>query len=77
MRETIYIYINIRYIYILIYSQKICYAGYKISANYSLFSTSNLIEIKQYQFSWPAIELAKLNMRKDYVLLMFNKSKIK
>ena len=29
------------------------------------FSTSNLIEIKQYQFSQPPAELAKLSMRKD------------
>ena len=41
------------------------------------FSTSNLIEIKQYQFSWPKVELAKLSMREDYVSLMFIKSKIK
>ena len=41
------------------------------------FSTSNLIEIKQLQFLLPTIELAKLNMRKDYVSLTFIKSKIK
>ena len=36
---------------IVIYPQKFCSVRYEISANYSLFSTSHLIEIKQYQFS--------------------------
>ena len=51
------------------------YAGCEISANYPLFSTSYLIGIKQYQFLYPTVELAKLNMRNDYVSLMFIKSK--
>ena len=47
------------------------------SAKYPLFSTSDLIEITQYQFLHPTVELAKLNMRKDYVSLTFIKSKFK
>ena len=35
---------------IIIYTEKLHYIGYEISANYSLFSTSNFIEIKQYTF---------------------------
>ena len=62
---------------ILIYRQKFCYAGYKISANSLLFSTSNLIEIKQYQLSYPTVKLANLSMGEDYVLLPFIKSKFK
>ena len=34
------------------------------------FSTSNLIEIKQYQFEWPIILLAKLSLRNDYVRIV-------
>ena len=34
---------------------------YEISANYPLFSKSNLIEIK-HQFLYPTVELAKLSM---------------
>ena len=62
---------------ILIYRQKFCYAGYKMSGNYLLFSKSNLIEIKQYQLLYPTVELANLSMGKDYVLLAFIKSKFK
>ena len=62
---------------ILIYPQKLSYTGYEISANSSLFLTPNLIEIKQRQFPWSTVELAKLSMRKDYVSLTFIKSKIK
>ena len=46
-------------------------------ANYPLFSTSNLIETKQYQFLYPTLELAKLGRHKDYILLRFIKSKFK
>ena len=49
---------------------------YEISANYPLFSKSNLIEIK-HQFLYLTVELAKLSMRNDYVLLTFIKSKFK
>ena len=49
---------------------------HEISANYPLFSKSNLIEIK-HQFLYPTVELAKLSMRNDYVSLTFIKSKFK
>ena len=48
-----------------------------ISANYPLFSQSNLIEIKQYQFLYPTVELALLSTSNDYVLLTFIKLKFK
>ena len=51
------------------------FAGSEISANYALFSTSNLIGINQYQFLLPSVESAKLDMRNDYVSLTFIKSK--
>ena len=40
---------------IWIYPQNFCYAGYNISANYSFFSTSNLIEIKIINFCSPQL----------------------
>ena len=49
---------------------------YEISANYPLFSKSNLIEIK-HQLLYPKVELAILSMHNDYVLLAFIKSKFK
>ena len=62
---------------ILIYTQKCSYAGYKISANYLLFPTSNWIEMKQYQLLYPTVELENLGMGKDYVSLTYIKSKYK
>ena len=62
---------------ILIYTQKCCYAGYKITANYLLFPTSNLIEMKQCQILYPTVELENLGMSKDYVPLTYIKSKSK
>ena len=56
---------------------KFCYVDYEVSANYQLFSTSNLIEIEQYQFLCPTVELSKLSMRKDYVSLIYIKLKFK
>ena len=43
---------------------------YEISANYPLFSKSNLIEIK-HQFLSPTVELVKLGMYNDFVSLTF------
>ena len=52
-----------------------------MSANYPLFSASNLIERKQHKFLYPTVELAKLSMRNDYVYqtitLTFIESKLK
>ena len=62
---------------ILMYTPKFCYIDYEISANFPLFSVSNSIDIKEYQFSYPTVELAKLSMRNDYVLMTFIKSKFK
>ena len=49
---------------------------YLSSANYPLFSNSNLIEIK-HQFFYPTVELAKLSMRNDYVSLIVDVYQIK
>ena len=62
---------------ILIYTQTFCCAGYKISGNYLLFSTSNSIEIKQYQFFYLAVESAKLSMSNYDIRLTFVKLKLK
>ena len=48
------------------YPQNFCYAGNEIFKNYLLNSTSNLIKIKQNQFLYPTLDLAKLRMRNDY-----------
>ena len=61
---------------IFIYTQKF-YAGCEISANYPLFSKSNSIEIKQYQFFYLTVELAKLSMSNYNLWLTFAKLKLK
>ena len=45
-------------IYIYIYINFVTLATKFLQIIY-FFSTSNLIEMKQYQFSWPTVELAK------------------
>ena len=56
---------------LLIHSRNFYYAGYEISAIYPLLSTTNLTEIKQYQFLYPTV--TKLSMRNDYLSLKFIK----
>ena len=45
---------------ILIYPEKLCYSGYKISVNYPLFLNIKFDTNKKYQYSWPTVELAKI-----------------
>ena len=59
-----------------IHTQALLRRLYEISENYPLFSKSNLIELK-HKFLCPTVELGKLSMSSDYVLLTFIKSKIK
>ena len=52
---------------ILIYPQKICYAVKNLGFRQIIrfFSISNLTEIKQYQFSWRVVKLAKIKQKSN------------
>ena len=62
---------------ILIYPQKLCYAGYEISANFSLFLNTNLDRNKTISILEAHSWISKLSMRKNYVSLTLIKSKVK
>ena len=55
--------------------QKFCYAGHKISPNYPLFLNIKLDRNITISISYATVELAKLNMRKDYASLTFSNQK--